>query len=136
MILVQLELFQLILSSAQFKQRTIERTLKSVRSIDPIPEQEYQYNDENKSLLALLEDKSLLNYHVSEKACRNVLPNILQKINLEAVPFILIPEKSQPNAHIMISVLSLIRRVLRYGWIKEAPNIGSSTGKIAKSQND
>ena len=86
-----------------------------MRSIDPISEQEYQYNDDNKSLLELLENKIALNYQVSEKACRNVFLNVVKKINLTAVPLILIPEKSQSNAHIMISILSLIRRVLRNG---------------------
>ena len=64
MILVQLELFFSCLR---------------VRSIDPIPEQEYQYNDDDKSLLELQEYKIALKISCVRESLQKCLPKFTLK---------------------------------------------------------
>ena len=47
--------------------------------------------------VAVCSTKSLLNYRVSAKFCRNGFPFLLKKRNIKAIPLILIPEYGQSN---------------------------------------
>ena len=48
--------------------------------------------------------KSLLNYHLSAKFCRNAFSNLLEKRNRTAILLILIPEYSQSNATLVVLI--------------------------------